>query len=449
MFILILILIINSIYSINKMIELYFNTFNPKDINTENFIEKYFYNKIYTEIFIGTPQQKIILSIKLQHYPFYIIDKSIININNSLNYFNKNLSSTFIQSKSSFSGLAKTDISYSYISEDNFKFGNIFLENFKFNLVTKLNYENDLIFGGGSIGLDLYCLNEIFKESHFITQLKSRSFIQSYDFSIKYLNDNKGKIIIGLRPDEYDKNYNEKNLNYMNIAYIYYIDYWSCTFYNITSNGYNLLHSYATNFFKIEFGFIKGSSEYYKLILENFFDNLIKEKKCEIKNFDIKEYSTKHYEYIICEKNINLNKFGNLTLYNKELNYSFIFDEKDLFKKFNDKIFFLIIFESLSSNEWIFGKPFFKKYHLLFNQDKKIIGVYTDFNHNNKKFSFFSIISFKLLIIIFLFILVCLFVYIIIFYLKYPRKLRSNELKENFDYISYQVQKNEIELKKN
>ena len=425
------------------MIELDFNTYIPNDINIENFMENYFYNKIYTQIFIGTPPQKINLSIKLQHYPFYIIDKNYINIENSSNYYNKNLSSTFIQSKS-YWNRSVTDISYSYVSEDNFKFGNVYIEKFKFNLVTELNYQNDFIFEAGSIGLDLYFLDEIFKESHFITQLKSRAYILSYDFSILYLNNNKGKIIIGLRPDEYDKNYNEKNLNYMNIAHIYYIDYWSCTFYNITSNGYNLLYPYATNFFKIEFGFIKGSYEYYTLILENFFNNLINEKKCEIKKFDIK---AKQYEYIICEKNINLNKFGNLTLYNKELNYSFIFDEKDLFKNFNNKLFFLIIFESGSSNEWIFGKPFFQKYHLLFNQDKKVIGVYTDFNHKNKKFKLFSII--KILILIILFILICVFIYIIIYCLKYPRKLRTNELKENYDYISYQEQINEIELKKN
>ena len=84
-----------------------------------------------------------------------------------------------------------------------------------------------------------------------------------------------------------------------------------------------------------------------------------------------------------------------------------------MFKNFNNKLFFLIIFESGSSNEWIFGKPFFQKYHLLFNQDKKIIGVYTDFNHKNKKFKLFSII--KILIVIILFILICVFIYIIIF----------------------------------
>jgi len=76
---------------------------------------------------------------------FYIIDKSYINIDNSTNYYNKNLSSTLNQSKRTWNGLAKTDISYSYVSEDNFKFGNVYIENFKFNLVTSLNYQNDFI----------------------------------------------------------------------------------------------------------------------------------------------------------------------------------------------------------------------------------------------------------------------------------------------------------------
>lgn len=42
----------------------------------------------------------------------------------------------------------------------------------------------------------------------------------------------------------------------------------------------------------------------------------------------------------------------------------------------------------------------------------------------------------------------CIYLYYYIC-LKYPRKLRTNELKENYDYISYQEQINEIELKKN
>jgi ribosomal protein S3 len=67
MYIFIFILIINSIFSINKVIELDFNTYIPNNTNIENFIENYYYNKKYTEIFIGTPPQKINLSIKLQH----------------------------------------------------------------------------------------------------------------------------------------------------------------------------------------------------------------------------------------------------------------------------------------------------------------------------------------------------------------------------------------------
>ena len=42
-----------------------------------------------------------------------------------------------------------------------------------------------------------------------------------------------------------------------------------------------------------------------------------------------------------------------------------------------------MILETLNIDDsWVFGKPFFKKYHITFNQDSKTIGVYTNIIYN-------------------------------------------------------------------
>ena len=50
----------------------------------------------------------------------------------------------------------------------------------------------------------------------------------------------------------------------------------------------------------------------------------------------------------------------------------------------NNKYYFKVIFIAGLKN-WRFGLPFFLKYHLVFNQDTKQIGFYTDFTKKKMK----------------------------------------------------------------
>ena len=81
-----------------------------------------------------------------------------------------------------------------------------------------------------------------------------------------------------------------------------------------------------------------------------------------------------------------------------------------------------------SHNErWSFGYYFIKKYLIVFDQNRKLIIFYNKINENNIQISFFIAIIFGIIII-------CLIIYI---YnnLKKQRKIRANELEENFEYI--------------
>ena len=59
------------------------------------------------------------------------------------------------------------------------------------------------------------------------------------------------------------------------------------------------------------------------------------------------------------------------------------FDYKDLFINENDIYYFQIIFSK--NLDWIFGKPIFKKYRIVFDQDKNIYGIYNYHQKENKK----------------------------------------------------------------
>ena len=98
--------------------------------------------------------------------------------------------------------------------------------------------------------------------------------------------------------------------------------------------------------------------------------------------------------------------------------------------EFNGKYYFLIVFKNFKY-KWIFGEPFFKKYQVTFDKNKKIFGFYTKKQYH---FNFTSTLIIIILIIL-LFITILLLIYFIRISLK-KRKIRANELEEQFEYIS-------------
>ena len=120
-----------------------------------------------------------------------------------------------------------------------------------------------------------------------------------------------------------------------------------------------------------------------------------------------------------------------------EFNYTDLFIKSD----FDDNIYlFQIIFVD-NSYKWIFGKPLFKKYTTVFDQEKKIIGFYTqtgeyklDDNEKDK-----TDILFFIILGCFIVLFSLLLILGIIFFCNYPfnkRKIKANELDDDYDYTS-------------
>ena len=110
---------------------------------------------------------------------------------------------------------------------------------------------------------------------------------------------------------------------------------------------------------------------------------------------------------------------------------NFTFNYEELFYQFEDKLYFLIVFRKSSIN-WKFGNVFFKKYQIYFDRDNKIFGVYLK-NKSNINIPFTTFI----IVILTLALIVCgSLLYYFINLLKRKRKIRANELEDNFEYIA-------------
>ena len=185
-----------------------------------------------------------------------------------------------------------------------------------------------------------------------------------------------------------------------------------------------------------EFGFFEGSYNYKKNIIKNFFEIYFNNGKCKEVIFKL------FLIYFVCDDDINIKNFPILDFYHHTLNYTFTFDYNDLFYHFENKFYFMIIFQDFQSSSWSLGKIFFKKYHMLFDREKKIFGVYTIKNQFNFPITW-----------IFIFILSLALVSIII-YIKYcitiqKRKIRANELQDDYDYVPQDNYKNKLFVSRN
>ena len=280
--------------------------------------------------------------------------------------------------------------------------------------------------------------------TNLINQLKSKNIISSYSFLVQYNNANeeKGKIIIGGLPHEYDPgHFSEDFLVYDFVPmdgqppYNWHFFFEKITYGNKSVADDKNLTYYRNVAFSLDFGFILASYRFKDFFYDNFFDNY--------KDSCFEEYiDNSYYIGIYCKEEVVKN-FQNLSFYlSKAYNpvYDKIeFDYKDLFikSKNNPKIYYFQIVFVEYSNKWILGRPLFKKYPTIFDQSKKIIGFYLESGHydisnNNGKKS----IPWQWIIIIFLG--VCVIVLSIILYKVIPliskRKKKANELDDDFNY---------------
>ena len=460
-----------------------FKTYNPlitknndvieliKKSSDEEIVKTLLHNLIYIKIEIGkinNISQKIDFFIDMKQNEFYfnILENPNFNktkimypdlqynnyvlLKNILNFSYYNIS----LSKSSFYSIhnLEKDIANETINLS-FK-NNIYEKEERKEIRIYIPYKKSILYDHrpGVIGLSF--------GSYFILNLKDKIPIKLDNWIIKY-NDyfnEEGELIIGNLPHEYDnKKYKKENLK---MSKIYFEENkhpdWNLKFiksFIILYNGNSLieyqLKENTISTFRIEEFFILGSDEYYHKIINLFFNDYINKNICQ-KQMHKKTKYGKNYYHIICyfegdKKKLNtfLNNFPTLKFYQKEMNYNFTLNATDLFTIIPDNNRVLFNIEFLENyNYWVFGKPFFKKYPLIFNDDEKMIKYYIekDIKNRDKLYNKLYINSIKVIII-------CLLIFsFYIFYLyinknvkKYKTENNTFELNEYFHYSSNEL----------
>ena len=419
-------------------VTLHFKSGLCKGNENSDFLSNYYNQYLYTPITIGSNNQKLELALKLNRYITYIIGSENSKLKSK--YFNEKESNTYQKLSNENIESREDEFFVSYKSSDNINFGdNLKFNNYIFFLSQKEQYFDET----GHIGLKMLPDNlnkKKFISLDFISQLKSKSLINSYSFYFKYnlvnANDFKfeGNLIIGAAPHEYEKSdlFQEKNYHeiYAKIDEVYNTR-WNLDFVEV-KYGNKIISKNDLCEFSTTFGFIAAPMSFIDIYNE-FFNRT----GCYGKYNGNED--EKNYMYLYCDESIDISKFKNIVFTTKNKEINFVLTYKDLFKKIGNKNYFLILFNE-DINEWIFGHIFLNKYTIVFNTEKRTIGYYIDpssnsedINENKNKSN--TYIIFIVLIVIFLIIIIGLLIYIFYFRPR-SRKTRANELVENFDYTS-------------
>ena len=391
----------------------------------ENLFSNLFYNYLIVKINIGSDKQEIPLMLKFYEYNTFIIGIEVPEKN--LTKFNNNTSSTFkyIKEKAEFYVMSRFE--FAYQSEDSLYLNNKEYKNYEFLLVKALSetYKIYKLIGGGVIGLNKYLsTSQGIDKYHFISMLKEKNYIDSYSFTFKFLDKNKGQIILGNEPHEYDKNYKEKNYLKIRTQNINDNLCYSIVFDNIISKNFEF-NEYLKAGIVLENGFIISVKKYKDYLDDIFFNEKMKEGIWDKEKKRFLEFSNYLYLYS-CDETLDTSKIPDLTFELKQMEMNFTFNEKDLWFNFDGRKYFLIIFQEYG-NYWILGEPFLRKYQIIFNQDDSTLGYY---NLNYKKpTSFFYILNWIFVILLFIIVL-CLGAYIFIILKNKPKRKIANELIE-------------------
>ena len=314
-----------------------------------------------------------------------------------------------------------------------------------------------------------------FRNDYFVNSLKQSKIIDSYTWTILYLNnsiekndilnytnrDHDGILICGISEEDYNSIFRTKNIKTLKAeARTSGSLYWDIIDVKVTyqytkskQGNYESLDNRIT--FSNQLNHIICTESYFNSIKNTFFEEPIKNNICTI----IEKVQPMGSNIIVCDKDImrQISKFPKISFYKKELDFIFELTYKDLFIEYNNRILFLVVYNSYGQNIWHFGKIFMKKYPFVFDYDKKTISFVNIYNINKSdndqdnapemggnEYSFKD--YFKIIIIIILIIL-CIIVGVFIGRMLWykNRKKRANELEDDYEYSDDKTNnKNEI-----
>ena len=235
---------------------------------------------------------------------------------------------------------------------------------------------------------------------HFIQSLLKVGAIIDQSWTLKFTSKNDGLFILGEEPHKYedinlDKRYQRKNYFSIHSSS-------SSEFHNPVSiiaqdvflldkkEEEIIINNNKGCYLNYNNGFVKATKEYWEYIKKNFFNELFVANICkeEILRFNTAEDTFKSYYVISCDKiklmeqyKSKLDTFPNVYFFVFDFNYNFELTKDDVFTEVNNVLYFMIIYQKPIFNNpelvfWDLGLPFLIKYQFVHNYEKKTVGFY-------------------------------------------------------------------------
>ena len=393
--------------------------FKKSTKENKSYPENLLQNDLEITLKIGTPPQSVDLNLRSRIYTFFVTSSQV---NLPYKLFNEKESTSLVQISKRETNFTNMEYSKGLKISESIYINNKELKGITLMLGTELAYNEC-----GALGLRLINSHESSNDLSFIYQIKKYANLDSYTFTLKYKNDEEGDLIIGAYPHVYDNKFNEKNFLYSKAGSNKNGVNWVLNFDVIRYNNKSVNVGPKKSLINIEYGLIQAPFKYKNYFKNNFYGDRCSEKFNDKRNVTI----------VHCSSNFDITSFKDLIFELKDIETQFVFTYKDLFIKENNEYIFGIVFdEDVDAKDptWIFGKPFMKKYELVYDLDRKIIGLYKEGNESPSEKSKVNILFIILLVILIL--AVAGLSYFIFFYLKKTRKSRAFELNDdNFDYV--------------
>ena len=393
--------------------------FKKSTKENKSYPENLLQNDLEITLKIGTPPQSVDLNLRSRIYTFFVTSSQV---NLPYKLFNEKESTSLVQISKKETNFTNMEYSKGLKISESIYINDKELKGITLMLGTELAYNEC-----GALGLRLINSHESSNDLSFIYQIKKYANLDSYTFTLKYKNDEEGDLIIGAYPHVYDNKFNEKNFFYSKAGSNKNGVNWVLNFDIIKYNNKSVNVGSKKSLINIEYGLIQAPFKYKNYFKNNFYGDRCSEKFNDKRNVTI----------VHCSSNFDITSFKDLIFELKDIETQFVFTYKDLFIKENNEYIFGIVFdEDVDAKDptWIFGKPFMKKYELVYDLDRKIIGLYKEGNESPSEKSKVNILFIILLIILVL--AVAGLSYFIFFYLKKTRKSRAFELNDdNFDYV--------------
>ena len=422
-----LILIELYIYSSSIITFPFKRIISDEKITNDTFYQNNFDNIIYTKLNIGTPEIEITLQIKSKQYTLCIRNDTIYNYSDSSSYSVNEEQEISVYNR---------DFRFSIKSNETFKLGNekIIFNDLKFMLTKESKYKSD-----GILGLQILDNDGKVWGYNLIPQLKNKKLIEKEAFFYIFeKNTDNGELIIGQYPhliDKYKNVYHEEQFQKTSVFIPSYDQNFDFKFRSIFWNGTEIESLSVANI-EIEFGMIKGSTNFCYISWE-FFAPHFRKKKCSMADIHVL------YESYICDdyEDFDISKFPSIKFYINDADYNFELTYEDVFKKKDGKIYFMICFKKKEYDvTWTLGSIFLKRNMLVFDMDRKIMGFYDkdinidDSSNNNDNI---KIILMLILIIITTIVIIGLVVFIIYKFVFGKRQKKAYELNDDdYDYTT-------------